>query len=1095
MRVAQIAVVASLISTALCLLPSQVMAQVTTSNVRGTVRGEDGAAMAGVEVTLVDESNGSIKSATTNGNGEFAFTNLQVGGPYHVTSEVPGFKASEEKGIFLSANKTRDVVLVMRLQEEVIEVSGTSITRNTSNRTVISATEIDELPSVGRDPRDLIRRNPEVSVEGGARTLSVGGANNRYNSITVDGVRQDDDFGLNASGYPTRRSPISMSALEEITVDSSPFDVHYGKFLGGNVNIITKSGTNEFKGQLLGTYTSDALLGNRSRSTKRINVDYQDLRYGATVSGPIIKDKLHFLASIEGLRSTTPIDNGPMDSNAAIKVPGVTNDQVAEAQRIAREVYGFDAGVASQTGKETDLKLLGKLDWTINKQHRASVSYQRTAGNNIQVGNAASTTVLPLSSNWYNAQDTLNTFSGRVFSDWSDQLSTTVEANAKLVSSRVPPLNGNDFMAVQINTLGTTNSIRLGPDPFRHANLLDNDVFHTKAEANYLLGTNLLTGGIEYELTRIRNLFVPNSNGTVVYADLAHFEAMQPISIQYQNSITLNPLDAAANWNVGVWTGYLQDQVKLTPELTLQGGARLEVYQTASRSQLNPIFSGRYGFGNNASLDGRTSVLPRLGLSWLPMDNLNVRAGAGLYSGGTPAVWVSNNYTNDGVRTFQLTSKDPNVINGFDGRHIPQALQDAVINGAGNGNVDALDPNFKIPSVWKIGTGADYSFDVPALGDLGKKIEVKGNYTFTKVRSGVTWKDLRRNSPDFPNNTPVGSTVDGRPMYSEAFNATRGYDMLLTNDDRGYAHVASVVVQKAFESGLFLSGSYAYTDNQEVNPGTSSVSTSNYGIVAVVDPDHPDLAVSNYERRHRFTGTFEYSHELVGEFTDASPWKHMKTTFGMFIESRSGQPYSWTFAGATLGAIPNQTSGADNQAKIFGEETTMASRGRELFYVPQNDRTCETPGGRDKCDVILQGMSKDDFNTFLDRTGLAKYRGKISPRNAFTGPRQNRIDFRFAQDLPNPLSGHRARFVFDFENLGNAIGGFFNQYDWGSARSVSFPYYVQAVNVTVDRATGVYTYSPTLPTGLRSPNPTTSPGGADLLQPLWRISLGLMYDF
>src|SRR3954469_4642703 len=166
MRLARLAVVLSLLGAALCALPSSVMAQITTSSVRGTVKGEDGAAMAGVEVTLVDESNGAIKSTTTNGDGTFAFNNLQVGGPYHVTAQVPGFKPAEEAKMFLGANKTRDVALVLHLQEEVIEVSGNNIARNTSNRTVITAGEMDALPSVGRDPRDLIRRNPEVSVEG-----------------------------------------------------------------------------------------------------------------------------------------------------------------------------------------------------------------------------------------------------------------------------------------------------------------------------------------------------------------------------------------------------------------------------------------------------------------------------------------------------------------------------------------------------------------------------------------------------------------------------------------------------------------------------------------------------------------------------------------------------------------------------------------------------------------------------------------------------------------------------------------------------------------------------------------------------------------
>jgi hypothetical protein len=1077
MRVARFAVVASVSSVVLCLLGSLALAQVTTATVRGTVKGaDDGVAMAGVEVTLVDEATGATKSTTTNETGEYVFNSLQVGGPYHIKAELMGFKASEEKDIFLTANKTRDVDLGLRLQEEVIEVAGNAVTRNTSNRTVVSSVEIDMLPSVGRDPRDVIRRNPEVSVEGSQRTLSIGGANNRYNSITVDGTRQDDDFGLTASGYPTRRSPISLSAIQELTVDSSPFDVHYAKFLGGNVNIVTKSGTNEFKGSLVGTYTSDALLGSKTRDDV-VNVDYREVRYGATVGGPIVKDKLHFLASIEGLNATTPIDNGPMDSTATNKVTNVTNDEMMEAIRIAREKYNFDAGVASRSSKERDLKLLGKLDWNINSQHRASVIYQRTGGNNIQVGGGPAGALL-LSSNWYDARDTLNAFSGRVYSDWSDKLSTQLEANGKLVTSRAPPLNGNGFMSATIRTPEGGN-ITLGPDISRHANLLDNDVFHTRAEANYLLTNHLITGGVEYELTRIRNLFVQRANGDATYLTLSDFDNMRPSVLVYQNSITLNPADAAADWNVGLVTGYAQDQIKLTPELSLQGGVRFERYQTSDHSQRNENFVNHYGFANNASLNGRNSILPRLGISWLPVTNLNVRAGAGLYSGGTPAVWVSNNYTNDGVRTFAVTCTNgptpapsaacpnPGAIVGFNGRDIPEALKTSVMNNAGNGNVDALDPDFKIPSVWKIGAGADYILDND-VGELLKSTEIKVNYTFTKVRDGVNWRDLRRDNDAFPNNTPIGHTVDGRPYYPANFNPGRGVDMLLTNDDRGFGHVASVVVQKGFPFGLFVSGSYAYTFNEEVSPGTSSVSTSNYGIVAVVDPNHPALAVSNYERRHRLTAAIEYNHPIVGDFTDAAPWKNMRTSIGMFIESRSGQPYSWTFGGATA-----------NLARFFGEEQTMAGRARELFFVPNDNRTCEAPGA--DCDVVLSGITKAQFNDFLDKTGLAHYRGKIAPRNAFSSPWFNRFDMRFAQDLPNPLSGQRARFVLDIENVGNLLNA-----KWGRSQFVQFPYYTQAVDVAVDRNTGQYTYS-----NLRPSNPTRP----DALQSVWRLSVGLMYDF
>src|SRR5262249_28790830 len=193
----------------------------------------------------------------------------------------------------------------------------------------------------------------------------------------------------------------------------------------------------------------------------------------------------------------------------------------------------------------------------------------------------------------------------------------------------------------------------------------------------------------------------------------------------------------------GLWTAYAQDQLKLTPDLTLQAGLRYEVYQTGARPVRNQNFVNRYGFENNESLEGRHILEPRVGVTWLPLPNLNIRAGAGLYSGGTPAVWMANNYTNDGGRTFLATETTPAVINGFDGRNIPQALKDAVVAGAGNGNVDALDPNFKIPSVWKIGGGADYALDIPGLGEYGKDLELRANYTYTKVRAGVNWKDLR----------------------------------------------------------------------------------------------------------------------------------------------------------------------------------------------------------------------------------------------------------------------------------------------------------------------------------------------------------------
>src|SRR5580704_3658329 len=282
-------------------------AQVTTGTIRGTVTSaDDHTPMVAVSVTLLHVPTGTAKNVLTNDDGEYVFSNLRVGGPYKITAQLEGFKDTEEDGIFLTAGKTRDTPLELHLNEEVIEVAGAKVQPNTSSKTVLTAQDIDSLPSISRDPHDIVRRAPDVSVEGSSKTMSVQGMNPRYNSITVDGIREDDDFGLSSNGYPTQQSPIALSAIQEMTLESAPFDVRYGKFMGGNVNIITKSGTNDWHGEVFGTYSSSALEGDKTGDNTVANADFHQYRYGAMLEGPIIKDTVHFIVSFEGLDQSEP---------------------------------------------------------------------------------------------------------------------------------------------------------------------------------------------------------------------------------------------------------------------------------------------------------------------------------------------------------------------------------------------------------------------------------------------------------------------------------------------------------------------------------------------------------------------------------------------------------------------------------------------------------------------------------------------------------------------------------------------------------------------------------------------------------------------
>jgi hypothetical protein len=269
----------------------------------------------------------------------------------------------------------------------------------------------------------------------------------------------------------------------------------------------------------------------------------------------------------------------------------VTQDDVDRVRQIARDVYGFDAGVPSQTLDEQDLKVMTKLDWNVNDDHHVSAKYQRTSGNVLQDSPAFGTN-LPLTSNWYDQRDGLHAFAARVNSDWTTNLATEAEISGKIVDSRPTPVNGNGFQEATITT-PDGGTIVLGPDPFRHANELDNDALHGKVQADYLLGTHLLVGGVEYDYVNIFNLFVPSSHGEANYDSIDAFEMQTPASIFYSNAVTNNPDDAAASFNLGTFSSYVQDQWAVTSELTAQAGLRFEVYTAENSIPENSNFVDR----------------------------------------------------------------------------------------------------------------------------------------------------------------------------------------------------------------------------------------------------------------------------------------------------------------------------------------------------------------------------------------------------------------------------------------------------------------------------------------------------------------------
>ena len=484
------------------------------------------------------------------------------------------------------------------------------------------------------------------------RQLSVAGANIRGNSITVDGVKINDDFGLNKNGYPGRRSPISLDAIEQISVNVAPFDVSYGDFLGGNVNIVTKSGSNEFHGSGFIFRSDDSMIGDTSEGQEQNIGDFTEDTYGFTLGGPIIEDKLFFFASYEKFKSNSPYQFS-LDNQDGVEAPneriGVTQADYDLISQIAMSTWGYDIGQYNKSKDEMSENLLLKLDWYINDDHRASLTYMDNEGNTVRDYWAETFPNAPWAtseSNRYNQAETLTSYSLQFFSDWNDDFSTEVKISNKDVDTGQDPLLGANFGQMAITT-GNGGQLYIGPDQFRHANILGNDRQTFSFRGDYFLDDeHKLTFGWDNEVLDIYNLFVFGSLGMTSFASTDDFAANLGFHA-FQNSIDGNPLNAADEFEFTQNTFYVQDEWTVNDELTMTYGLRYTKFSNDDKPVLNQNFVDRHGYSNQNNYDGLDLVQPRVGFRYEMDEDTIIRGGFGLFGSMGPNVWLSNSYGND----------------------------------------------------------------------------------------------------------------------------------------------------------------------------------------------------------------------------------------------------------------------------------------------------------------------------------------------------------------------------------------------------------------------------------------------------------------
>ena len=800
------------------LMATPAAAQQITSGVEGTVRDDSGNPLANATVTVTDTRTGQSQDSRSSANGQFNIGSLVPGGPYSVTATAPGFEGQtiENQFLNLQGNKQFAFTLSSGANENVIVVTGTRV--NVTQLAVgpgqsFSQEVLEAFPSITRDVRDLIRIDPRVSLDraNAVDRISCLGGNDRTNTFTVDGITQADSFGLNGTPFAARNAlPIPFDAIRETSIEFAPYDVEYSDFTGCAVNVVTKSGENKFHGSAFFTFRNDDLRGDTVDGQNFTPAPFEEKRWGATLSGPIIPDRLFFFAAYEETDLGDSNDTGPAGGGFPNDANFVTQAQFDQFSQIAQSVYGIDVGGYPASLPESSVRYFGRLDAYITDNHRLELTYQRLEEQNVEsdTGNQELTGL-----NSFEIEGTESDYySARLYSDWSDNVSTELRLSRSEVSDVQGPVGGgeaqsdNPITRLSVGVVGPTQNgiLSTGPGIFRSANQLDTKVDQAKFQMNIDAGDHQIKLGAEVNDLQVFNLFAINATGTLFFRNLSDFQNGLVASTTGTPSVFDDADDLAAGSNGGgtiaatpsgdineasatfgrqIWSFYAQDEWQATDQLSLAAGIRVQIYDGGA-PRANPLFLKRFGFTNsNAFSKIDPVILPRFAATYdLENDgffrNTSVTAGIGMFSGGDPIVYFSNAFSNNGFSTGVGNTSGSNSaacaglldangqfsvltngqFTGFPACAITAASAQAAVGGA---DTQSTDPEFDNPTVLRGNLGISTEFG--AGGGFFDNWKLNVDYIYSKFIDPLNFVDLVQVIN--PNVGLNGFTVDGRPIY------------------------------------------------------------------------------------------------------------------------------------------------------------------------------------------------------------------------------------------------------------------------------------------------------------------------------------------
>ncbi|MDQ3804383.1 MAG: TonB-dependent receptor, partial [Acidobacteriota bacterium] len=861
--------------------------QATTGDIEGRVLDPAGAVVREATVTATNKATGFEKTATTDEDGGYRFVLLPPG-TYDVRASAANFTAAQAAGVEVTVgSKTPlDLTLTVGGSSETITVTGEAPaveTARTSVATTINERSIENLPINGRNFQDFATLSPGVVRDPRGGDLSVGGQRGTLNSLQVDGVDNNNTFFGQALGRGGVRPPYQFSeeSVQEFQVNQNGFSAEFGRAGGAVINVVTKSGTNEFHGGLFEYLRDESLNANdpvtkanqarRGQPNKRPPSKIH--QFGGRVGGPIVRNRAFFFFTYDGQRADVP---------QVLDVPNLAAAPAAARERLLPLLDTY------QVGRNQDV-FLGKVDVSLNESNQLTLRYNHqgfTGRNNENNG--------PLSAEEHSGDSIVksDTFSGTLASTLTR--SVVNELRFQLARDKEPGEANSDAPEAVIGTGAGTN-LSIGRNNFsprettiKRVQFIDN--------LSYVRGRSNFKFGLDFNFDRILNFFPGLFSGSYTFPSYTAFANNQPTAYT-QNFPGPGTSGGTTEPNLSEYAFYAQDDWRVTPKLTLNLGVRYDYQRMACPPVQNPdplLLSN--GLDTSTCPDDRNNFAPRLGLSYAPDERTVVRAGYGIYYSRTPAIVLGTAHSQNGINVTGINLNAAGIAAA--GLVYPNILAAPPPGVSSNPNLFLFSEDYVQPYVQQGRVGVER--------EVWSGLSVSANYLFYKGVHLTRTRDINLFAPTaFTRTGPDGQTYtferfsSARPI-SRAAGLSYNRISIFESGSRSLYNGLALQATKRYARGFQFIAAYTFSKAEDDRPDQTIVVVGADDAKIVQNQLNPgdDYARSDTDIRHRFVFSPVYEWGRISWSENAVVRALLSDyTFSTIVQLQSGTPYSALVSG------------------------------------------------------------------------------------------------------------------------------------------------------------------------------------------------------